>query len=120
MENQDEEIKFIDEKLYQDTLIKIKEKLNKAANEGVLLSYTDLGHILDMDPKFIHDVIGRRFAELTKQATRSWNESPDPDFFLIGDNIKEINANKFYKMFKRHVERKKKGTGLLARIMGMG
>ena len=120
MENQDEEIKFIDEKLYQETLIKIKEKLNKAANEGVLLSYTDLANILDMDPGFVHDVIGRRFTELTKQASRSWTEPVDPDFFLIGDTIREIHGNRFYKMFKRRAEQKQKGTGLIARIMGMG
>jgi hypothetical protein len=120
MENNDDEIKGIDENLYQETLTKIKEKLNKAASEGVLLSYTDLGKILDMDPDFIHDVIGRRFSELTKKATKSWNEPPDPDFFLIGDNIKEINGNRFYLMFKRHIERKQKGSGLLGRLMGMG
>lgn len=120
MEKQDDEIKGIDENLYQETLTKIKEKLNKAASEGVLLSYTDLGSILDMDPDFIRDVIGKRFAELTKKATKSWNEPPDPDFFLIGDNIKEIHTNKFYLMFKRHLERKQKGTGLLGRLFGMG
>jgi hypothetical protein len=120
MEKQDEEIKGIDEKLYQETLLKIKEKLNKAASEGVLLSYTDLGRIIDMDPDLIHEIIGRRFAELTKKATRSWNEPPDPDFFLIGDNIKEIHANNYYLMFKRHAERKRKGVGIIGRLMGMG
>jgi len=119
MEN-DDEIIGIDESKYQETLTKIKEKLNKAIKEGVLLSYTDLGNILDLDPQFIHDVIGRRFTELTKQATRSWNEPVDPDFFLIGDTIKKINGNKFYRMFKRHAERKQQGVGLIARILGMG
>lgn len=107
----------IDEKTYQETLKKIKEKLNKAAREGVLLSYKDLGSILDLDPEYVREIVGRRFTELTKQATKSWFESPNPDFFLIGENIKEINENKYYKFFKKRLSAKEKGSGILARLM---
>ncbi len=110
----------IDEKTYQEMLNKIKYELQKAANEGNILSYTELGRILNLDPEYVREIVGRRFTELTKKAMRSWFEPADPDFFLLGENIKEINNNGFYKQFKKRLEVKEKGTGIIGRLLRVG
>lgn len=108
----------IDEKTYKETLEKIKEKLNEAAEENILLSYKDLGRRLDLEPEYVREIIGIRFTELTNQALKSWFGPPDPDFYLLGENIKEINTNKHYKSFKKRLDTKSKGTRILSRLIG--
>jgi hypothetical protein len=110
----------IKEEVYQRDLSRIKDKLSKAISDGAVLSYTDLGRMLDLDPDYVKEIIGLRFSQLTKKASSSWFAPVDPDFLLIGESIKEIRENKFYKMFKKRINTKNKGSGILGRLMHGG
>lgn len=90
----------MEENTYNELIGKIKDILNDAAKKGNVLSYTDLGKELSITPEMVKEVVGRRFSELTKKAFDPFSDA-DPDFYLLGDNIKEICNNKQYLRFKK-------------------
>lgn len=104
----------MEEKTYVDIIERIKELLNKACETGKPMSYTELGKKLGLSPEYIKEVVGIRFTQLTKKAYDSFKDA-DPDFYLLGDNIKEICNNKHYLKFK---EKKMKQLGKTGRFMG--
>jgi len=116
----EEIVNKMDEKSYKAELEKVKIELARAAEVGTILSYIDLGKNLDVEPEYVRAVVGRRFTELTNQIRYTTFDSPDPDFYLLGENIKEISTNGYYLQFKKLIKKKEKGTGLIGRLLQLG
>jgi hypothetical protein len=86
------------------------------------MSYSQIGQALGKDPEFIRSVVGVKFVNLTKDIVAHPLDGPDEEFFLLGDNIKEICNNKEYLRFKqirgRSITAMGKMGGLLGRLRG--
>jgi hypothetical protein len=105
---------IMENETYDDMIEKIKQLLTEAYEKGQTMSYTELGEKLGVSPEYIKKIVGIRFTQLTKKAYNPFNDA-DPDFYLFGDNIKEICNNKQYHIFK---EKKMKQLSKTGKFMG--
>lgn len=90
----------MEENEYKELIGKIKMLLEDAAKQGKIFSYKELGDRLGISAERAREAVGIRFTELTRKAYNPFVDA-DPDFFLLGDTIKEISGNKMYISFKK-------------------
>lgn len=87
---------------YEDDLEAIIEILKENdLKHDKPLTYDELSNITNLTPGRVKQIIGIRFTELTKSATRGF---PDQDFYIIGDNVEPISKNMWYDVIKRRLE----------------
>lgn len=80
---------------WENKLEAIKDVLGMADKP---LSYADIEQETGLSHEEVFRIISWYFSKITKETTESG--FPHPDFFLFGDNIKEISENFGYKLVK--------------------
>jgi len=84
---------------WEDKLIQIREVLEMADNP---MSYEEIEKETGLTHDEVFRIISWYFSKVTKETTSSG--FPHPDFYLFGDNIKEINGNWGYKIVKSRLD----------------
>lgn len=80
---------------WEDKLLQIKEVLEMADEP---LSYEEIERETGLSHDEVFRIINWYFSKITKETTNSG--FPHPDFYLLGDNVKEISENWGYKVVK--------------------
>jgi len=80
---------------WEDKLAQIKDMLEMADNP---MSYSEIEAETGLSHEEVFRIISWYFSKITKDTTNSG--FPHPDFYLFGDNIKEIHGNMGYKIVK--------------------
>ena len=106
---------------YDHKLEIIRAVLEEAQARGAApLSYQEIGEKTTLTGEDVHKLVGRRFVELTKGAYKNVAAlgDADPDFYLFGDQIKEISENSYYKTLRGSIAKAVKYSQKLANIRG--
>ena len=97
------------------SLEKIKKLLEETDRP---LSYNEIGIRLDLPSEEVKTVVGTEFKNLTGGSLKSLVSmgSADPDFFLFGDNVKEVSSNRYYKIMRKSIMKKQERRSKLENI----
>lgn len=103
-----------------DNLEKIKELLKETDRP---MSYNEIGLKLDISVEDVKTIIGTEYKRLIGGCYKSivFSGTADPDFFLFGDFVKELNENKYYqwkrKGFMKQIERRAKLENIRSKVL---
>jgi len=97
------------------SLEKIKALLDESDRP---LSYNEIGLKLNLPLEDVKTVVGTEFKNLTGGSLKTLVSmgAADPDFFLLGDGIKEIAENRYYKIMRKGIIKKQERRARLENI----
>lgn len=90
----------VNEERYSKIIRKILDLCYEAREDNILYEIKEVARIIEEPVEDVKDTIKQFADKETKKAMYKPTEV-NPDFFLIGDTIAEINKLKMYKLFRK-------------------